>query len=94
MASLEPFERAREKVWNSLTAKEKRQLEATCTIEDVWEVAKDIQEKQAKQRGLGNMNKIRPYLDGLKRYDDVIKVLISSNPGVLALIWVGCTHLD
>ena len=88
-AELEPFERAREKVWNNLTAKEKNELAATCTIEDVWKVAADIQEMQAKRRELGNMNKIRPYLDGLKRYDDVIKVLISSNPGILALIWVG-----
>ena len=89
MTSLEPFERAREKVWGNLTAKEKNELADTCTIDDVWKVAADIQEMQAKRRGLGNMNKIRPYLDGLKRYDDVIKVLISSNPAILALIWVG-----
>ena len=93
MASLEPFERAREKVLEKLTATEKNELAGTCTIEDVWKVATDIQEKQGRRRGLGNMNKIRPYLEGLKRYDDVIKVLISSNPasGILALIWVGCT---
>ena len=92
-AELEPFERARKKVWNNLTDKEKNELAATCTIEDVWKVATDIQQKQAKLRKLGNMNKIRPYLDGLKRYDDVIKVLISSNPAILALIWVDYTHL-
>ena len=95
-SSLEPFERAREKVWSNLTAKEKNELTSTCTIGDVWKVAADIQEKQAKRRGLGNMNKIRPYLDGLKRYDDVIKVLISSNPasGILTLIWVGYSRHD
>ena len=90
MAScLEPFERARENVLEKLTAKEKKELADTCTIEDVWKVATDIQKKQARLRKLGNMNKIKPYLDGLKRYDDVIKVLISSDPGILALIWVG-----
>ena len=92
MTSLEPFERARKQVWNKLTAKEKDELAGICTIGDVWKVVVDIQEKQAKQRELGNMNKIRPYLEGLKRYDDVIKVLISSNPGILALIWVGYIH--
>ena len=94
MTSLEPFERARERVLEKLTAKEKNELAGMCTIGDVWKVATDIQKKQAKLRKLGNMNKIRPYLDGLKRYDDVIKVLVSSNPGILALIWVGNTRYN
>ena len=88
MTPLEPFERARRKVWNNLTAKERNELAGICTIGDVWKVTADIQEKQGKRRELGNMNKIQPYLEGLKRYEDVIKVLISSNPGILALIWV------
>ena len=91
---LGPFERAREKVWNNLTEGEKNELRGACTIEDVWKIAKDIQKNQGKRRGLGNMNKIRPYLEGLKRYDDVINVLISSNPAHAALIWVGFTLLN
>ena len=94
MASIEPFERARKKVLKKLTEKELSQLPDTCTIEDVWKVAVDIQEKQAKRRELGNMNKIRPYLEGLKRYGDVIGVFVSSNPGILAFIWVGYTRLN
>ena len=89
MTPFEPFERARVKAWNSLTAKEKNELAGTCTIEDVWKVAVDIQERQAKRRELGNMNKIQPYLDGLKQYGDVIGVFVSSKPEILALIWVG-----
>ena len=91
---LEPFERARERVWNNLTEEEKNELASACTIEDVWEIAKGIQKNQGKRRELGNMNKIRPYLDGLKRYDDVIKVFVSSNPTHAALIWVGFTLLN
>ena len=91
---LGPFERARERVWNNLTEEEKNELEGACTIEDVWEIAKGIQKNQGKRRELGNMNKIRPYLDGLKRYDDVIKVFVSSNPTHAALIWVGFTLLN
>ena len=94
MTSIEPFERARKKVLEKLTTKEKKELAGTCTIKDVWKVAVDIQAKQAKQRELGNMNKIRPYLDGLMRYDSVIGVFVSSNPGILALIWVGYTSLN
>ena len=94
MTSLEPFERARKIVWKKLTAKEKNELAATCTIEDVWKIAVDIQEKQAKRRELGNMNKIQPYLDALKRYEGVIGVFVSAKPEILALIWVDCTHLN
>ena len=90
---LGPFERAREKVWNNLTEGEKNELRGACTIKDVWEIAKGIQKTQGKRRELGNMNKIRPYLDGLKRYDDVIKVFVSSNPAHAALIWVGFTYI-
>ena len=89
---LEPFERARKKVWSNLTAKEKKELAGTCTIDDVWKVTVNVQKNQGKKRELGNMNKIRPYLDSLQRYDDVIKVLISSNPEILALIWVDCSR--
>ena len=91
---LGPFERAREKVWNNLTEGEKNELTGACTIEDVWEIAKSIQKNQGKRRELGNMNKIRPYLEGLKRYDDAIKFFISSNPAHAALIWVGFTLLN
>ena len=91
---LGPFERAREKVWNNLTEVEKSELRGACTIEDVWKVAKGIQKIQGERGKLGNMNKIRPYLDGLKRYDDVISVFVSSNPAHAALIWVSFTLLN
>ena len=94
MTFLEPFERAREKVSGKLTATEKNKLAGTCTIEDVWKVATDIQEEQGKRRELGNMNKMRPYLEGLKSYDDVIEVFVSSKPEILAFIWVGYTRLN
>ena len=81
-------------MWNNLTDGEKNELRGACTIEDVWEIAKGIQKNQGERRKLGNMNKIRPYLDGLKRYDDVIKVIISSDPTIPALIWVGFTSLN
>ena len=88
MTSHEPFERACEKVSKNLTPAEKNELEGECTIEGVWKVATDIQEKQAKRRELGNMNRIRPYIEGLERYDDVIKIFVSSKPAILAFIWV------
>ena len=94
MTSLEPFERARKKVLKKLTDKEQSELQDTCTIKDVWKVAVDIQKEQAERRELGNTNKIRPYLDGLERYGDVIGVFVSSKPEILAFIWVGYTCLN
>ena len=88
------FRTSARKCVGKLTAKEKKELADTCTIEDVWKVATDIQKKQAKLRKLGNMNKIKPYLDGLKRYGDVIVVFVSAKPEILAFIWVGYTGLD
>ena len=93
MTPLEPFERARRKVFKKLTYKEQSELPDTCTIQDVWKAAESIQKEQAKRRELGNMNKIRPYLDGLERYGDVIGVFVSSKPEILAFIWVGYTRL-
>ena len=94
MTPLEPFERARKKVLIKLTDKEQSELQDKCTIKDVWKAVTDIQKEQAKRRDLGNANKIRPYLDGLKRYGDVIGVFVSSNPEILAFIWVGYTRLN
>ena len=94
MTPLEPFERARKRVWEKLTAEEKNKLAATCTIKDVWKIAADIQEKQSKRRELGNMNKIKPYLDALESYDDIIKIFVSAKPEILALIWVDYPRLN
>ncbi|KAF8244056.1 hypothetical protein K440DRAFT_605468 [Wilcoxina mikolae CBS 423.85] len=84
---IEAFEQARDRVWKKLTPKEKGELAGTCTIHDVWEVTQKIQKEQAGRGMLGNMNKIRPYLDGLNRYGDVIAVFVSVKPDILGLIW-------
>ena len=94
MTSLEPFERARRKVWKKLTFKEQSALPDKCTIQDVWKAAASIQKEQAKRHELGNMNKIRPYLDCLKRYGEVIGVFVSAKPDILAFIWVSYTGLN
>ena len=69
-------------------------MDRRCAIEDIWEFAKGTQNNQGERHELGNMSEIRPYLDGLKRYDDVTKVIISSIPAIPAHIWVDFALLN
>jgi len=90
---IDTFDQARVRVWEKLTPKERDKLAETDTIDDVWRVTQEVQEKQGKRGMLGNMSKIQSYLDGLQRYEKVIEVFVSSNPAILALIWVFCATL-
>ena len=61
------------------------------TFNDLKSAVKDIQTEQAGRKSLRNLNKIRPYLDGLGQYAAVIEVFVNSKPDILAFIWVGCS---
>jgi hypothetical protein len=84
----EPFSQARSLVWEKLSDKEKKTFSGILTIQDVWKATTDIQAQQAKNRTLGNMNKIRPYLEGLQRYSEVIGIFVQAKPEILSFIWV------
>lgn len=49
----------------------------------------EIQRAQAQRRGLRNLNKIRPFLNGLEQYSKVIEVFVNAKPDIMAFIWVG-----
>lgn len=85
---LEPFLNAHKDVWNKLTQKERAQLTGQNTLQHVWGVADEIQKKQAEKGTLGNMNKIRPYLEVLEGYGEVIGVFVQAKPEIIALVWV------
>ncbi|KAA6406931.1 MAG: hypothetical protein FRX48_09229 [Lasallia pustulata] len=57
------------------------------TFNDLKSAVKDIQTEQAGRKSLRNLNKIRPYLDGLEQYAAVIEVFVNSKPDILAFIW-------
>lgn len=61
---------------------------AQTTIGDVLKAAKDIQEKQSKRGLLRNLNRIRPYIDGLVQFSGVIEVFVQGKPEIMAFIWV------
>ncbi|KAF8541863.1 hypothetical protein BDD12DRAFT_827786 [Trichophaea hybrida] len=91
---IDPFDQARVRVWEKLTPKERDKCAETNTINDIWKAIQETQEKQSKLGMLGNMNKIRPYLDGLQRYAKVIEVFVQVNPAILALIWLSSHYFQ
>ncbi|KAF8241833.1 hypothetical protein K440DRAFT_608109 [Wilcoxina mikolae CBS 423.85] len=83
----DPFSQARSFVWNKLTDKEKKELSGINTIDHVYQVTRDIQAQQANNKTMRNMNKIRPYIEGLQKYTEVIGIFVQAKPDILALIW-------
>ncbi|KAK7698936.1 hypothetical protein SLS57_012494 [Botryosphaeria dothidea] len=63
------------------------------TIGDVYEATDQIQREQASKGTLRNLAKIKPFLDGLAKYEKVIETLVQVKPDVLALIWVACSYV-
>ncbi|MCJ1382347.1 hypothetical protein MMC17_005460 [Xylographa soralifera] len=57
------------------------------TLEDLEMAIQDIEKEQARRKSFRNLAKIRPFLRVLKQYTEVIDVLVSSKPDVLAFIW-------
>ena len=59
------------------------------TFNDLKVAVNTIQKEQAARKGLRNLNKIKPFLDGLSQYSGVLEVFLQAKPDILAFIWVG-----
>ena len=86
--NLTPFEDAMNKAFEKMTPKERDELLALQTIDDVYAETDKIQEEQGQKGLLRNSNKIKPYLLWLQQFSGVIEVFVQVNPSILALIWV------
>lgn len=58
------------------------------TLEDLKDEITTIQRTQAQRRGFRNLNKIRPFINGIEQYSKVIEVFVNAKPGIMAFIWV------
>lgn len=58
------------------------------TLEDLREEITRIQKEQAQRRGFRNLNKVRPFLNGIEQYSKVIEVFVNAKPSIMAFIWV------
>ncbi|KUJ21501.1 uncharacterized protein LY89DRAFT_610110, partial [Mollisia scopiformis] len=57
------------------------------TLDDLKASIKRIQTEQAAKKGLRNLNKIKPFLNGLRQYAEVLEVFVQAKPEILAFIW-------
>ena len=61
-------------------------------MDDLKAAIEDIQKDQAKRRGFRNLAKIRPFINGLQQYANVLEVFVQVKPGLLGLLWVSVLH--
>jgi len=61
------------------------------TFQSLQEAINNIQKEQAHKNSFRNLNKIRPFLNGLSQYSKVIELFINMEP-LLAAIWVGSAN--
>ncbi|RKK66058.1 hypothetical protein BFJ69_g15750 [Fusarium oxysporum] len=89
---LDAFESAKREFLSKYPDGNTYDFSAFPTIDHVYQAAQQIQEQQAKGRTMRNLNKIRPLLETLRHYGNVVETFVQVKPDVLALIWV--CHVD
>jgi hypothetical protein len=57
------------------------------TFQTLQDAINKIQREQAQRKSFRNLNKIRPFLNGLSQYSKIIELFINMEP-LLAAIWV------
>jgi hypothetical protein len=89
MASSEPsnFERILAGFKKRLSS-EYAELFQLTTFDDLKVSIKRIETDQAARKGLRNLNKIKPFLNGLRQYAEILEVFVQAKPEILAFIWV------
>ncbi|KAF8535977.1 hypothetical protein BDD12DRAFT_750061 [Trichophaea hybrida] len=89
MSAPEAFEKARAKFLNGkeLSRAHRDQILQVKNVDDVYDETDRLQKKQAKSRTLRYLGKIKPFLDCLQQYSEVVETFVTVNPATLALIW-------
>lgn len=64
------------------------------TLDDLKAEITNIQEIQAQRRGFRNLNRVRPFLNGIEQYSKVIEVFVNAKPDIMAFVWVRYLQLE
>jgi hypothetical protein len=56
-------------------------------LEDLDLAIREIEKQQANRKSLRDMGKVRPFLNALDQYSQVIEVFVNAKPDMLAFIW-------
>ncbi|KAI0967464.1 hypothetical protein F4678DRAFT_475185 [Xylaria arbuscula] len=57
------------------------------SVDDVYNEANEIQNRQARTKTLRALNKIKPFIEGIQEYAQTVEVFVQVQPEILALIW-------
>jgi hypothetical protein len=63
------------------------------TFQSLQEAVVSIQKEQAQRQSFRNLNKIRPFIDGLTQYSGIIELFVNMQP-LVGAIWVSFIELD
>jgi hypothetical protein len=74
------------KLKQSISEKDAHDFQST-VLEDVWTVARKIEDTQRKRQLAQHLRRIEPFLEGIGKYSKAIEILCNGTP-YLPFIWV------
>lgn len=80
------FHEALNRFKDSLGNTEREEFQFT-TLDDLQDVIKSIQDKQASEKKMRNMKRLKKFLEGMDEYGKVIEVFLNASEFV-AFVWV------
>jgi hypothetical protein len=80
------FSQALKVFTNTLTKEQKDDFEFS-TLEDLQDAINTIQRKQASEKKLRNLTRLRSFLETMEQYGKVIEVFVNTS-SFIAFIWV------
>jgi hypothetical protein len=79
------FQRVLAKFSTRLTPEEARDFQFT-TLNDVHQVIVNIQEQQARRRGMRNLTRVLRFVEAMDQFGKVVEVFLNAS-SLLAFIW-------
>lgn len=80
------IERACQRFSKELSPEDDREIKST-SIDDVRQAIRLVERQLAARQCLRNLDRLKPYLDGIERYSKAIEILANAVP-YLAYTWV------
>lgn len=82
------FEAVKEEFLRDIAGLERLDSPEAQTIEDVYDITDQIQERQGSTQSLRNLNRIKLYLERSSHYSSVIQTFVKVKPVHTGIIWV------
>jgi hypothetical protein len=88
--SLDALDAAVGKLKHSIDPADAASFEST-TLQDVWAAIRKIQQEQRDRQSIRNLTRMKPLLEGLEKYAEVLGVLCNGTP---YMPWIWVSQLD